>query len=163
MSLTKVSYSMVTGAPVNVLDYGADPTGANDSHAAFVSALATGRAIYVPGGTYLLSAMLDFPAGDANTRDFYGDGYEKTILLFDDVSGISCNNSGATFSNFSVINKVAGPYPANPVESNIDSALVGIRLHGNNMVLDRVRVQGFGIGVRIDTKFYNTLINCVSL
>jgi hypothetical protein len=28
MSLTKASYSMITGASQNVLDYGADPTGA---------------------------------------------------------------------------------------------------------------------------------------
>jgi len=161
MSLTKVSYSMIIGSPVNVLDYGADPTGNSDSYAAFVGALATGRAIYVPGGTYLLSATLNFPVGDANVRDFYGDGYEETILLFDDVSGISSNNSGATFSNFSVINKAAGPYPANPVEGNIDSALIGIRLFGNNMVMNHVRVQGFGVGVRIDTKFYNTLYNCM--
>ena len=31
MSFTKVSYFMIIGAPVNVLDYGADPTGATDS------------------------------------------------------------------------------------------------------------------------------------
>ena len=35
MSLTKVTYSMVSGAPVNVRDYGADPTGATDSYAAY--------------------------------------------------------------------------------------------------------------------------------
>lgn len=28
MSLTKVTYSMIYGSPVNVLDFGADPTGA---------------------------------------------------------------------------------------------------------------------------------------
>jgi len=39
MSLTKASYSMITGAPVNVLDYGADPTGTNDSTAAIQAAI----------------------------------------------------------------------------------------------------------------------------
>ena len=27
MALTKVSYSMITGAPASVIDFGADPTG----------------------------------------------------------------------------------------------------------------------------------------
>lgn len=42
---------------INVLSYGADPTGVNDSTAAFVAANAdaiTGGAIYVPQGTYRL-------------------------------------------------------------------------------------------------------------
>ena len=56
MSLTKVSYSMITGASTNVLDYGADPTGATDSTAAFTAAktaaLATNKTIYFPAGTY---------------------------------------------------------------------------------------------------------------
>ena len=56
MSITKVSYSLITGASINVLDFGADPTGVNDSTAAFTSAktaaLATNKTIYIPAGTY---------------------------------------------------------------------------------------------------------------
>ena len=58
MSLTKVSYSMIDGAPINVLDYGADPTGTADSYAAFVAALAAGNYVYVPSGTYKLTQTL---------------------------------------------------------------------------------------------------------
>lgn len=39
MSLTKVSYSMIAGAEVNVLDFGADPTGVADSTAALQAAI----------------------------------------------------------------------------------------------------------------------------
>ena len=56
MSLTKVSYSLITGASTNVLDFGADPTGATDSTAAFTAAktkaLATNKTIFIPAGTY---------------------------------------------------------------------------------------------------------------
>ena len=38
MSLTKATYSMIDGASINVLDYGADPTGATNSHAAITAA-----------------------------------------------------------------------------------------------------------------------------
>jgi hypothetical protein len=39
MALTKVSYSMISGAPINALDFGADPTGVADSSAAFNAAI----------------------------------------------------------------------------------------------------------------------------
>jgi len=71
MSLTKVSYSMITGAPVNVLDFGADPTGVTDSTAAFNDALQAtipfaqviSRTVYVPPGTYKISSTLFVRAG----------------------------------------------------------------------------------------------------
>lgn len=61
MSLTKVSYSMINGALVNVLDYGADPTGSNNSttalQAANDAAAATGKNVFIPSGTYLCTAL----------------------------------------------------------------------------------------------------------
>ena len=60
MSLTKVSYSMITGAPVNVLDFGATGDGSTDDTPAFNSAItamyAAGRSqLYIPAGTYYLA------------------------------------------------------------------------------------------------------------
>jgi hypothetical protein len=59
MSLTKVSYSMITGAPVNVLDYGAVGDGVADDTAAIQLALnaAAGRELMFPAGTYLVYAL----------------------------------------------------------------------------------------------------------
>ena len=47
MSLTKVSYSLITGAPANVLDFGADPTGTTDAGPAIQLALNSGAAVVV--------------------------------------------------------------------------------------------------------------------
>lgn len=58
MSLTKVSYSMITGETVNVLDYGADASGTTDSKAAIEAAFAaagTSKTVWFPQGTYLIS------------------------------------------------------------------------------------------------------------
>jgi len=71
MSLTKVSYSMITGASVNVLDYGADPTGVTDSTNAFNDALqatipfaqVVSQTVYVPPGIYKISNTLYVRAG----------------------------------------------------------------------------------------------------
>lgn len=73
MSLTKASYSMITGAPINVLDFGADPTGVADSTNAFKAAMAAagrlrltpynviengGQIIFMPQGQYLITDTL---------------------------------------------------------------------------------------------------------
>lgn len=60
MTLTRVSNSMIVGAQSNVLDYGADPTGAVSSTAAFVSANSAGSGIIIPKGTYLISTDVTF-------------------------------------------------------------------------------------------------------
>jgi len=71
MSLTKVSYSMIKGAVYNVLDYGADPTGTNNSTAAIQAAIdaaaatvgtpfpsaSGGGVVYFPTGVYLSGAL----------------------------------------------------------------------------------------------------------
>ena len=64
MPLTKVSYSMIAGAPVNVLDFGADSTGIEDSTAAINSALAAVVAsgapgvVTIPAGTYKCTSSI---------------------------------------------------------------------------------------------------------
>lgn len=67
MSLTKATYSMINGAPFNVLDYGADPTGTTDSttalQAAMNAAAAASQPLEFQSGTYLKNAELVIPNG----------------------------------------------------------------------------------------------------
>jgi hypothetical protein len=57
MPLTKATYSMIQGACVNVLDKGADPSGATSSvvaiKAAITEAITNGQSVYFPAGEYL--------------------------------------------------------------------------------------------------------------
>lgn len=76
MSLTKVSYSMIKGAPVNVLDNGADPTGVADSTSAIQAAIDTGNTVWIPEGTYSITS-LDLKGKYPN---IIGDGINKTII-----------------------------------------------------------------------------------
>lgn len=76
MSLTKVSYSMIQGEVVNVLDYGADNTGATDSTSAIAAALATGKSVYFPTGTYQSDTQNITTAG----QTIFGDGVNSIIV-----------------------------------------------------------------------------------
>jgi hypothetical protein len=62
MSLTKVSYSMIAGAPANVLDFGADLTGVADSTAAINAALAASNIVYMPPGIYRTTSSINVSA-----------------------------------------------------------------------------------------------------
>lgn len=57
--------SLITGF-VNVLDFGADPTGNSDSSSAFSAAITrldSGGIVFVPAGSYILSSTVTVPAG----------------------------------------------------------------------------------------------------
>lgn len=60
MSITKASYSLINGAPFNVLDYGADATGVANSTSAFTAAAtaAGDQSVFVPKGTYSLTGTV---------------------------------------------------------------------------------------------------------
>lgn len=57
MPLTRVNIAMIDGGPVNVLAYGADPSGATDSTSAINAAIATGNTVFFPDGTYLVTTL----------------------------------------------------------------------------------------------------------
>jgi hypothetical protein len=96
MALTKVSYSMITGAPANVKDFGAVGNGVTNDTAAFAAAIAavasTGQSIYVPAGTYIIGSALT-STGHLN---MFGDG-DKSILDFSaaTIAGSCITASGA--------------------------------------------------------------------
>lgn len=90
MSLTKATYSMIDGAPINVLDYGAVGDGVTDDTAAIQAAInasiyngsangSTGikRTVYIPAGTYLISDTIQLSYGtEYNSVVVEGDGYK---------------------------------------------------------------------------------------
>jgi len=80
MSLTKVTNSMITGAPVNILDFGADPTGVTECstaiNAAMTYANTIGTSAFIPAGTYKISTAIT-PAKAGVT----GAGISAVIIL----------------------------------------------------------------------------------
>lgn len=80
MSLTKASYSMIDGAPFNILDYGADDTGVADSQpaiqAAIDAAAVSGGVVIAPAGTYKTSSSINL----YGKVSFIGQGQAVTVI-----------------------------------------------------------------------------------
>ena len=84
MSLTKVSYSMITGAPVNVLDYGASTSASAAANTtaiqAAIDAAPDGSTILIPPGTYnVIYGSLNFTRRQSLTITS-GSTRDSTIL-----------------------------------------------------------------------------------
>lgn len=75
MSLTKVTQSMIKDAPIDILNFGADPTGVSDSSAAIQAAINSGtKSIFIPEGVYLCNVTL------SDERVIFGEGTTRSIL-----------------------------------------------------------------------------------
>jgi parallel beta-helix repeat protein len=82
MSLTKVTYSMITGAVANILDYGADPTGATDSTAAIQAAIAASKTVYIPDGTFNINGS-SIGWNAVNDVTLFGNGWNSKLIRTD--------------------------------------------------------------------------------
>ena len=169
MSLTKVTYAMISGATANVLDYGADPTGVANSKAAIDLALASGAgAVFLPAGIYKYTGQMTIPSG----VNVFGSGMYTTTINF-------------TFAGYAVIIQGIGSEvsdltmncSAEGVKFQTPSAVVGYTLFNQ---LTRVKLIGPGRsatyvgrsthGVLFDSMagpggssatFFNTIRDCV--
>jgi len=61
MSLTKASYSMVNGAPANILDFGGVCDGVTNDADALMAAIATGKEVVIPAESYILLSSAQVP------------------------------------------------------------------------------------------------------
>ena len=177
MALTKVSFSMIDGAFVNVLDYGATGDGVtNDTIAlqAAIDATPEGGTLYFPVGTYLFSNITI-----SESIEIFGEGWyvkpnrpfgNAEWLLPDAYGGAvlkSTATSGAaiTFSNNSLVKhfrmqNVAVIGPGTGTSIGVSVANTVIATVQNRMV--NVLVANFSVGVRFinsyESQFTSLLI-----
>lgn len=87
MALTKVSYSMIDGAPLNVVDFGAVGNGVTNDTAAIqaaINALPAGQTLNGNGSTYLITSSLTLKANMALENfvfDFSTAGNSAELLV----------------------------------------------------------------------------------
>jgi hypothetical protein len=170
MALTKVSFSMIDGEYVNVLDYGAigtaNPANETADTAAFAAAMATGKNVFVPEGTYYTSQTISIGyaqvlkgAGRGKTRIFYsGDGtgiymgssVPVSLIFWCELHDLTvfCTNRAATVNGVELENCVmfevsnVSAFGSGSPNSSIPADRVlfgnGIYLH-NNTIIGSVR------------------------
>jgi len=137
MSLTKVSYSMITGAAYNVLDFGADSTGTASSTSAFQLAVANGGVVYVPSGTYKLNSKLSLSTNNttlwlAANVTLNLSGVTATQSPFGNQIDVTANNCAIIGSGPSSLLQMASGSPANAI---------GLR-HGNLFTVRDITIDG---------------------
>lgn len=149
MSLTKVTYSMIQGAVVNVLDYGADPTGVADSTTAGTLAIATGKSVYWPAGTYKVSPIASVePHSEPNRTSawtladgqvMFGDGFQSK-LLWGTPATRQCFFKAADCTNVALRNlSFDGGYSSIIVDPDTDGSVDGVTVDGcyfANLLID---------------------------
>jgi len=152
MALTKVSYSMISGAPANVLDYGADSTGVADSSAAFTAAFVASNNVYVPTGSFKLASVITIPP----YGQIFGAGINNTTIT------ASGNNVAFVLQYWSQLRQLkilkSGAHTKNLVE--VGSAT----LDAGRAVISDIWVQGAGVdGIQLIFGNLGTLQNIVSI
>ncbi len=157
MSLTKVSYSMITGAPVNVLDYGATGDGVTNDTVAIQAAItavnaAGGGIVYIPVGTYIVGALTMKTkvriVGDGPSSTFLKSSHTGDGLMM--VSPV--NASTAVYT--SVENLQLWNTNANNVGAGYDD------IGGTYVNLFNVIVYGFKYGIVLDQTELATIRQC---
>lgn len=152
MSLTKVTYSMIVGATVNPVDFGAVGDGIANDKTALLAAFATGKIVDGGGLTYGIS-------GSMQPTAFTGFRNAKLKQLAPDTT-LDCTTLYVyNFSNFFIQNVTIdrGNVPTAPLyDANPNSGLnylSGLRISGvdnntpsTNFIIDNVEVTGDGPG-----------------
>jgi len=98
MALTKVSFSMINGGVINVLDYGATGDGVTDDTTAIQTAIDEnpGRVIYFPFGNYKVSSTIVLPFEDYDADPAK---YANAITLAGEPSGRQIFSTTKIFGN----------------------------------------------------------------
>ncbi len=142
---TARTLATVTADMANVLAFGADPTGTNDSTAAIIAAIATGRSVWVPAGIYLVSNQLTL----LPWQKMYGDGRMASVLLVPATFNLSAlgvvrfTASGSDSNSQLADIGISFEQPQQSIRANIIQFPPAIYAqNAGRVVIDRVRVSG---------------------
>ncbi|WP_447929899.1 right-handed parallel beta-helix repeat-containing protein [Sphingopyxis fribergensis] len=142
------------GASVSLRDFGADPTGATSSTAAFLAALAVAdRIVGVQGDTYLIGSQVSVPAG----KEIIGNGASLKIgngVIGLRLSGSNCKVSGWKILGNGGLYAVLNESDNNSFTDNVCSGNVGhffFSLNAKHVTATRNSIEGLSAPTEITT------------
>lgn len=171
MSLTKVSYSMITGAVVNVKDYGAtgdyneDTSVGTDDTAALQAAINAAAshtsnngynngAVFIPFGAYKITSALDIPFGVS----IFGEGGTASVLHCANCNGLNFTGYGNDassmfYEDFGLWSAVGDNYAGIVTESDTTTM--------DGMYFNRLRLQYWDTCFYLAANWNCSIENCV--
>ena len=158
MSLTKVSYSMITGAPVNVLDFGATGNGSTDDTTSINAAITYagsngGGNIFFPAGTYKISSPLVL----INSQSLVGNGNTTIYNVSTTQEAITAGQNPSSYNgNMSYISGIN--FTGN---TSGNSSCHGILIQGETVFVSNCTFSNFkGSGIKGTYCQYTRINNC---
>lgn len=145
MALTKVTYSMIVGAPLTPQDFGAVGNGVADDTAALQAMFAENEPWYIPSGTYLISDTLVIGA------DGECDGVLKAAANF---NSLCVNFADPGYGQKRIVRGLKVEATTARVTNS-----VGIRVAYPSIVLDRCAASTFDYGIQV-WSYSVALMNC---
>jgi hypothetical protein len=174
MALTKASYSMITGAPVNILDFGAVGDGTTDDTAAIQAAhdsivtSAQPGVLCFPSGTYKCTSELTINVGYVSCvgqraiLDFSSVTTTIPCITFiggNPVSGNPYNQADCVFEGF----KIVGPSNLLCAALVFDQLTAGSNLGPAHMTVRNCNIVNFNDGIQILNHSYLLTFDCVDI
>lgn len=166
MSLTKASYAMITGAVINVKDYGAvgdynENTGAGTNDTAALqaaidaaAALPKNGAVFIPSGNYKITAALEVPYGVS----IFGEGATASTIFALNCNGLQFVTFGYSvgsmfYEDFGITSAGGSNYAAIAAETNAATQ--------DGLYFNRLRIYQFDTGIYLSSNWNCTIENCV--
>lgn len=128
---------------VSVKDYGAKGDGVTDDSNAFQQAIDSGRAVYVPAGTYAISNVIL-----KNNTIIFGENNQTVTLILNSNNSDDCVFKSLDFDNLTNTNSQNGVYGIIIKDLTISGRRMGthgtgIKIYGYNYVMERVTFKDF--------------------
>ena len=162
MSLTKASYSMITGAPVNALDFGAVGDGVADDTAAIQAAIdysvPRGATLYIPSGQYKVTSTLNINYSAVYNAAFRIQGNSARGFTYLPIGSVFLFQPTTLISLFSINGRAANSGGANS-GSPLPCEFNNISVVGNSSALgaiDIVRATNIAVNACAFIEFTNT-------